>query len=57
MKGCLNKMSSNFDSQKKLLATDKTFKTVGDVKPEKSPLAMSTNFNYSKKSDKDKSIK
>lgn len=53
MKEVLRKAHTKFDSQKKLLATEKTFKNIGEIKQnEKSALAMSTNFNYEKAHEK-----
>ena len=57
-KEVLKKIYNHFDSHKKLLSTEKTFKAINIPKDqEKVPLAMSTNFNYSKKPEKEKSIK
>jgi hypothetical protein len=53
MKEVLRKTHTKFDSQKKLLATEKAFKNIGEIKQtDKSALAMSTNFNYEKAHEK-----
>jgi hypothetical protein len=58
MKEVLKKIYTHFDSHKKLLSTEKTFKAINVPKEqERIPLAMSTNFNYSKRPEKEKSIK